>query len=126
MKFSFLCSQICIHWLKQCFWNYLDWGDVCHYVCLCIILGIDYQVYLCVSILKHIQKDITEHMQTQDLIIYLKVRLGGGGEGGVTTSVCVSSSALTTRCISVCQYSNTYRRTSRNTCRHRISSFISR
>lgn len=65
-------AQICLHWLKQCFWNYFDWIDICHYVCICIILGVDYQVYLCVAIFKHIQKGIMEHMQTQDLIIYLK------------------------------------------------------
>ncbi|KAK3086457.1 hypothetical protein FSP39_018719 [Pinctada imbricata] len=69
---GFTPAQICIHWLKQCFWNYLDWGDICHYICMCIIMGIDYQVYLCVSILKHVQKDIMEHMQTQDLIIFMK------------------------------------------------------
>ncbi|KAL3858589.1 hypothetical protein ACJMK2_008861, partial [Sinanodonta woodiana] len=65
-------TQICLHWLKQCFWNYLDWFDICHYVCVCLIMGIDYQVYLCVAILKHLQKQVMEHMQTQDLIIFLK------------------------------------------------------
>nr|XP_022341872.1 protein broad-minded-like isoform X4 [Crassostrea virginica] len=69
---GFTPAQICFHWLKQCFWNYLDWTEICQYVCLCIVMGIDYQVYLCCSILKHQQKNIMEHMQTQDLIIYLK------------------------------------------------------
>ncbi|XP_061197318.1 protein broad-minded-like [Saccostrea echinata] len=69
---GFTPAQICFHWLKQCFWNYLDWTEICQYVCLCIVMGIDYQVYLCCSILKHLQKNIMEHMQTQELIIYLK------------------------------------------------------
>lgn len=65
-------SQICFHWLSQCFWNYLDWLDIVHYVTLCVCLGVDYQVYLCVAILRHLQENILCHMQTQDLIIYLK------------------------------------------------------
>ena len=62
-----------MHWLKQCFWNYLDWLDICHYICISIVMGVDYQVYLCIAILRHLQKEIMEHMQTQDLIIFLKV-----------------------------------------------------
>lgn len=69
---GFTPAQICFHWLKQCFWNYLDWNEICQYVCLCVVMGIDYQVYLCCAILKHQQKNIMEHMQTQDLIIHLK------------------------------------------------------
>ncbi|KAL5021697.1 hypothetical protein ScPMuIL_000852 [Solemya velum] len=65
-------AQLCFHWLKQCFWNYLDWLDICHYICVCIIMGLDYQVYLCASILKFLQRDIAQHMQTQNLIIFLK------------------------------------------------------
>ncbi|XP_012936761.1 protein broad-minded [Aplysia californica] len=65
-------SQICMHWLTQCFWNYLDWLDIVHYIVICVVLGVDYQVYLCVAILKHLQRDIFSHMQTQDLIIFLK------------------------------------------------------
>ena len=65
--------QISQHWLTQCFWNYLDWVDICHYLIICLILGVDYQVYMCVAILKHLQKDINSHMKTQDLIMFLKV-----------------------------------------------------
>lgn len=74
IRLHICCFQICFHWLKQCFWNYLDWNEICQYVCLCVVMGIDYQVYLCCAILKHQQKNIMEHMQTQDLIIHLKVR----------------------------------------------------
>ncbi|XP_041376240.1 protein broad-minded-like isoform X2 [Gigantopelta aegis] len=65
-------AQICVHWLKQCFWNYLDWMDISHYICTCVILGVDYQVYTCVAIFSHLQQDILRHMQTQDLLIFLK------------------------------------------------------
>ncbi|XP_052063658.1 protein broad-minded-like isoform X2 [Mytilus californianus] len=69
---GYTAAQICMHWLKQCFWNYLDWLDICHYICISIIMGVDYQVYLCIAILRHLQKEIMEHLQTQDLIIFLK------------------------------------------------------
>nr|XP_014349915.1 PREDICTED: protein broad-minded isoform X2 [Latimeria chalumnae] len=69
---GFTPSQICQHWLAQCFWNYLDWIEICHYIAICIILGPDYQVYLCISVLKHLQQEILQHTQTQDLQVFLK------------------------------------------------------
>ncbi|XP_052230944.1 protein broad-minded-like isoform X2 [Dreissena polymorpha] len=65
-------AQICQHWLTQCFWNYLDWQDVCHYIVVCLIHGVDHQVYVCVAILNHLQSYIMAHMQTHDLIMFLK------------------------------------------------------
>ncbi|XP_013412261.1 protein broad-minded-like [Lingula anatina] len=65
-------SQIVQHWLRQCFWNFLDWLDITHYICLCTVMGIDYQVYLCVAILKHMKQEIMHHVQQQDLVIFLK------------------------------------------------------
>ncbi|CAB3998353.1 Hypothetical predicted protein [Paramuricea clavata] len=65
-------SQICQHWLSQCFWNYLDWEDICAYVVICLALGIDYQVYLCVAILHHLQRDILRETQRQRLVLFLK------------------------------------------------------
>ncbi len=67
--------QICIQWLGQCFWNYLDWPEICHYVATCIIMGPDYQVYTCISALRHLQQDILQHTQTQDLQVFLKVKI---------------------------------------------------
>uniref|UniRef100_A0A4W3HU12 Protein broad-minded n=1 Tax=Callorhinchus milii TaxID=7868 RepID=A0A4W3HU12_CALMI len=69
---GFTPSQICQQWLAQCFWNYLDWTEICHYIAICIILGPDYQVYMCIAVLKHLQQEILHHMQTQDLQIFLK------------------------------------------------------
>ncbi|BFZ12598.1 hypothetical protein BsWGS_15637 [Bradybaena similaris] len=65
-------SQICLHWLTQCFWNYLDWPDIVLYIVVCVCLGIDYQVYMCVAIFRLLQEDILSHMQTHDLVIFLK------------------------------------------------------
>ena len=36
--------QICQQWLRQCFWNFLDWDDITLYIATCLIMGIDYQV----------------------------------------------------------------------------------
>ncbi|XP_068087481.1 protein broad-minded isoform X2 [Hyperolius riggenbachi] len=69
---GFTPSQICQHWLSQCFWNYLDWNEICHYIAVCIVLGVDYQVYICLAIFTHLQQDILQHTQTQDLQAFLK------------------------------------------------------
>ena len=68
-------SQICSHWLKQCFWNYLDWNDIMLYLSICIIFGIDYQAYVCVAVLKHLNQNqtIVQHHTYKDLQIFLKV-----------------------------------------------------
>ena len=67
-------SQICQHWLRQCFWNYLDWGDICCYLCCCLLMGIDYQIYFCMAVLKHLQRDIFLHTQQKNLSVFLRER----------------------------------------------------
>ncbi|KAL6096154.1 tbc1d32 [Pungitius sinensis] len=69
---GFTPSQMCLHWLTQCFWNYLDWTEICHYISTCVVMGPDYQVYMCVSILKHLQPDILQLTQSQELQVFLK------------------------------------------------------
>ncbi|XP_067881518.1 protein broad-minded isoform X4 [Heterodontus francisci] len=73
---GFTPSQICQHWLAQCFWNYLNWTEIGHYIAICIILGPDYQVYMCIALLKHLQQEILHHMQIQDLQVFLKQQEG--------------------------------------------------
>ncbi|XP_035280107.1 protein broad-minded isoform X1 [Anguilla anguilla] len=69
---GFTPSQICLQWLGQCFWNYLDWPEICRYVATCVVMGPDYQVYVCIALLKHLQPDVLQHAQTQDLQVFLK------------------------------------------------------
>uniref|UniRef100_A0A8C6UUP5 Protein broad-minded n=1 Tax=Neogobius melanostomus TaxID=47308 RepID=A0A8C6UUP5_9GOBI len=69
---GFTPSQMCVHWLTQCFWNYLDWPEICHYLCACVLLGPDYQVYMCVALFKHLQPDILQQAQSQQLQVFLK------------------------------------------------------
>ncbi|XP_010129410.1 PREDICTED: protein broad-minded, partial [Buceros rhinoceros silvestris] len=69
---GFTPSQICLQWITQCFWNYMDWNEICHYIAICIFLGPDYQVYMCVSVFRHLQQDILKHTEAQDLQVFLK------------------------------------------------------
>ncbi|XP_033991612.1 protein broad-minded isoform X1 [Trematomus bernacchii] len=69
---GFTPSQMCLHWLTQCFWNYLDWTEICHYVSTCVLMGPDYQVYMCVAVFTHLQPDILQRTQSQQLQVYLK------------------------------------------------------
>ncbi|XP_069580309.1 protein broad-minded [Brachyistius frenatus] len=69
---GFTPSQMCLHWLTQCFWNYLDWTEICRYVCTCVLMGPDYQVYLCVAVFKHLQPDILRRTQSLELQVFLK------------------------------------------------------
>ncbi|XP_044232280.1 protein broad-minded isoform X3 [Thunnus albacares] len=69
---GFTPSQMCLHWLTQCFWNYLDWTEICQYVSTCVLMGPDYQVYICVAVLKHLQPNILQRTQSQELQVFLK------------------------------------------------------
>ncbi|NXX17837.1 BROMI protein, partial [Podargus strigoides] len=60
---GFTPSQICLQWITQCFWNYMDWSEICHYIAICIFLGPDYQIYMCISVFKHLQQDILKHTE---------------------------------------------------------------
>ncbi|NWU18582.1 BROMI protein, partial [Cephalopterus ornatus] len=60
---GFTPSQICLQWITQCFWNYMDWSEICHYIAICILLGPDYQIYMCISVFRHLQQDILKHTE---------------------------------------------------------------
>jgi len=65
-------AQICQQWLNQCFWNYLDWPQIYQYMTICVVFGADYQVYICVAILRHLQHELMRQMQDKNLLIFLK------------------------------------------------------
>lgn len=67
---------MCLHWLVQCFWNYLDWTEICHYLSTCVLMGADYQVYACVAVFRNLQPEILQQTQAQKLQLFLKVRQG--------------------------------------------------
>lgn len=68
---------MCLHWLSQCFWNYLDWTEICHYLSTCVLMGADYQVYTCVAVFRHLQPEILRQTQAQELQLFLKVKVCG-------------------------------------------------
>lgn len=70
-------SQTCSTWIKQCFWNYLNWPEISAYMTMCLVYGIDYQVYFCVALLNYLNEknNLCLHHTYKDLQFYLRVRL---------------------------------------------------
>lgn len=44
--------QLCRTWISQCWWNVLDWPQICHWFTLCILHQSDHLVYFCVALLQ--------------------------------------------------------------------------
>eukprot|EP01135_Chromosphaera_perkinsii_P002306 Nk52_evm92s221 gene=Nk52_evmTU92s221 len=65
-------AQIATQWVRQCFINFLEWRDIELYISLSVLQGVDYQVYFCLAVIRHIQKEILQHAQTQDLVFFLR------------------------------------------------------
>ena len=65
-------SQIAMTWLRQCFWNFLDWEEIVQYIALCIAHGPAMLVYYSVSVLKHLQPKIIELTQKEALVSSIK------------------------------------------------------
>ncbi|CAF3915791.1 unnamed protein product [Adineta steineri] len=65
-------SHMVVHWTKQCFWSVLDWPEIVTYICVCILYGIDYQVYFCVALLRHLKQDIIYQHSLRNLLPFLK------------------------------------------------------
>ena len=69
---SGLCvGTVCSVWVRQCFLNYLDLEDICAYILTVLIMGVEYQAYFMVSILKHLEQDILTSTQENNLIYCL-------------------------------------------------------
>ena len=60
------------HWLRQCFLNFLNWNEIVIYILVCFVCGVDYQIYSCVAILKHMYRKILINSQQQTLLVFLK------------------------------------------------------
>uniref|UniRef100_UPI00358E1EB6 protein broad-minded isoform X2 n=1 Tax=Myxine glutinosa TaxID=7769 RepID=UPI00358E1EB6 len=65
-------AQLCQSWLYQCFWGWLDLAEVCRYIALCVALGADHQVYICIAALRHLQPHVLHHCHEQDLSPFLR------------------------------------------------------
>ena len=68
-QISGLClSTICSIWVRQCFLNFLDLEEICNYILTVLIMGVDYQIYFIVSLLRHLEQDILSSTQENNLI----------------------------------------------------------
>ncbi|KAF5404737.1 hypothetical protein PHET_01840, partial [Paragonimus heterotremus] len=74
-------SQIFIRWLKQCFWNYLNWPEIVDYIFACILHSAPYCVYVAIAILRHLSESINraksempteQEPQPEQLIVFLQ------------------------------------------------------
>ena len=64
-------GTICSSWVRQCFLNFLDFEEICYYLLIVLILGVDYQLYFVASILKHLEMDIMKATQENNLMGFL-------------------------------------------------------
>lgn len=55
--------QLCQTWMSQCWWNVLDWPQICHWFTLCILHQSDHLVYFCVALLQANQEKILRSSQ---------------------------------------------------------------
>lgn len=60
------------HWIGQMFWNVLDFDEISTLLMTSIVFGGDYIIYVCISILKHIEYDILEHFNSGCLVMSLR------------------------------------------------------
>ncbi|KAA3677409.1 uncharacterized protein DEA37_0013435, partial [Paragonimus westermani] len=74
-------SQIFVRWVKQCFWNYLDWGEIVDYLFICLLHPVPYFVYVVVAILRHLGESINraksempteQEPQPEQMIVFLQ------------------------------------------------------
>ncbi|CEG45329.1 uncharacterized protein PHALS_01634 [Plasmopara halstedii] len=70
------CSVLTLvmRWHSQHFWNYLDWENIVIYTYLIILYGVDFQVYVIVAILRHLEptlRELTAKHSSQSLVPFL-------------------------------------------------------
>ncbi|KAI8803521.1 broad-minded protein-domain-containing protein, partial [Cladochytrium replicatum] len=70
-------SQITQRWLRECFWNVLDFPDVCRYILLSLFCGVDYQIYFCLAVFKHLSDRVLAATRDQELIVFLHLLTSG-------------------------------------------------
>jgi hypothetical protein len=46
-------ATVALHWLNQVFWDHLCLQDIVGYLSICLVHGVDYQVYFTVCVFRH-------------------------------------------------------------------------
>ena len=64
-------GTVCCVWIQQCFLNYLDFEEICSYILTVLVMGLEYQIYFIVCVLKHLQEDILQYTQENNLMYFL-------------------------------------------------------
>jgi len=64
-------AQVCTTWIRQCFWNVLDWADIVQYITISMIHGPRMQAFFCIALLKHLEPVIVERTQAERLAEHL-------------------------------------------------------
>ncbi|KAI9340897.1 broad-minded protein-domain-containing protein [Obelidium mucronatum] len=64
-------SQLSNRWIRECFWNVLDFPEIANYIFNTIAFGVDYQVYYCISVLRHLERQILNSTRMGGLIMFL-------------------------------------------------------
>jgi hypothetical protein len=55
-------------WIREMFWNVLEFGEIQNYLLTVILYGMDYQVYFCVAVISHINECLLSSARDEKLI----------------------------------------------------------
>ncbi|KAJ3065488.1 hypothetical protein HDU98_011144 [Podochytrium sp. JEL0797] len=64
-------SQMSTRWLRECFWNVLDFPEIATYLTHTLVLGPDYSIYYCIAVLRHLSRAILLSTRMGELIAFL-------------------------------------------------------
>ncbi|KAG8195689.1 hypothetical protein JTE90_003831 [Oedothorax gibbosus] len=60
-------SLIFTYWSQQCYWNYLDFAEISHFVLLNVLFSGQFTLYFFVAVLKHMQNVILDNAHNPEL-----------------------------------------------------------
>lgn len=59
--------------LNQCFFNVLQWNEICHFLAIAVLYSNDYLVYFFISIFRYLKKPAIQASSLNDVDVYDKV-----------------------------------------------------
>ncbi|KAI8822140.1 broad-minded protein-domain-containing protein [Fimicolochytrium jonesii] len=76
-------SQLTQRWFRELFWTHLPLSSIGTYLLLATVFGIDYQIYFCIALLKHIQPAVLIATRDHGLVAFLgdPSRVVGASDG---------------------------------------------
>ncbi|KAH6587127.1 hypothetical protein BASA50_001406 [Batrachochytrium salamandrivorans] len=61
-------TQMCQRWFREYFWGILPFSEISNFVMICLVFGVDYQVYFAIALIRHNQDRILTAARDQTLI----------------------------------------------------------